>query len=90
MWQWSGAIAERAAVAGWTRSPGEPAPTITDPETWAEVPHRDGTEPAGAPDGAARVEGASARPGSECGSGGDVDGDPPGTIGALPEYALVG
>ena len=85
MWQWSGAIAERAAAAGWTRSPGEPAPTITDPETWAERPHRDSTEP----DGAALV-GQTSAAGTECGSGGDVDGDPPGTIGALPEYALVG
>lgn len=32
MWEWSRSVAERATAASWTRSAGEPAPTITDSE----------------------------------------------------------
>ncbi|OXR45263.1 hypothetical protein B7C42_02388 [Nocardia cerradoensis] len=47
MWEWSRSVAERATATAWTRSAGEPAPTVVDPEVWAEQSGR--PEEAGEP-----------------------------------------
>ncbi|MBF6334041.1 hypothetical protein [Nocardia transvalensis] len=43
MWEWSRAVAERAAAAAWTRRDREPEPTVLDPEDWRKT-DGDGTE----------------------------------------------
>lgn len=47
MWEWSRSVAERAAATAWTRSAGEPAPTVVDPEVWAERSGRPAPDEAG-------------------------------------------
>jgi hypothetical protein len=49
MWEWSRSVAERATATAWTRSAGEPAPTVVDPEVWAERPGKPAPEEAGEP-----------------------------------------
>ncbi|MGW5514706.1 hypothetical protein [Nocardia africana] len=49
MWEWSRSVAERATATAWTRSAGEPEPTVVDPEVWAERSGQPAPEEAGEP-----------------------------------------
>ncbi|WP_157121697.1 hypothetical protein [Nocardia violaceofusca] len=49
MWEWSRSVAERATATALTRSAGEPAPTVVDPEVWAERPGAPAPEEVGEP-----------------------------------------
>lgn len=47
MWEWSKSVAERATATAWTRSAGEPEPTVVDPEVRAERPDEQAPEELG-------------------------------------------